>query len=554
MKVATDPFKNLSLAKKFGYGVGAIMAVTLTVTIFMFLALRGVNQSAERQSQILPNLQNFAGNTPQQSNTLALLEQNTKAITEQASKGTVILFSLVGVIVLLVFLVCVYIIYSVSVPAKQLMQKTREVAAGKLDNLVDIDSRDELGQLASAFNQMTARLSESYQNLEAKIQERTQDLQKFRLAVESTSDHIIITDPAGVILYANKAAEKITGYGQKEMLGKTPALWGNKMPKEFYKNMWDVIKKGKSTFKGEINNTRKNGEEYLAEVEVSPVLDDTGKVIFFVGIERDVTHDREVEKAKTEFVSLASHQLRTPLTSIKWYTEELLRGDAGKLGKKQSEFVSQIQTGSRHMVDLVNKLLNVSRIELGSFSTKPETVSLPEIIQEIIAEFRPQITAKQQELKTVYPKTLPQITTDRQLLRVIIQNLISNAVKYTGEKGHIQIKLFLKAPSPLPQRLNPDLPCIFINVTDDGCGIPTHQQDKIFSKFFRADNVHTKDTEGTGLGLYMSKAIIEHIGGALWFESQENKGATFWLAVPLTPPPSVFEHNLRHELALASII
>ena len=149
-----------------------------------------------------------------------------------------------------------------------------------------------------------------------------QDLEKFKLAVENASDQIAITDKEGVVLYINKAVELITGYLAKEIIGqKAGKLWGGLMEKDFYTKMWKIIKEDKIFFKGEIKNKRKNGQIYYAEINISPILDKNDDVEFFVAIERDITQAKDIDRAKTEFVSIAAHQLRTPLSAINWSME-----------------------------------------------------------------------------------------------------------------------------------------------------------------------------------------------------------------------------------------
>ncbi|MDR3549092.1 MAG: PAS domain S-box protein, partial [Candidatus Pacebacteria bacterium] len=139
------------------------------------------------------------------------------------------------------------------------------------------------------------------------------DLEKFKLALDNIADNVIITDPEGIVVYANKAVETVTGYRPEEAVGKkSGALWKAPMPAEYYRHMWDVIKNQKKVFVGEIRNRRKNGMIYTAAISISPVLDKNGDIEFFVSVERDVTKEKEIDRAKSEFMSLASHQLRTP--------------------------------------------------------------------------------------------------------------------------------------------------------------------------------------------------------------------------------------------------
>ena len=190
-----------------------------------------------------------------------------------------------------------------------------------------------------------------------------------------------------------------------------------------------------------------------------------------------------------------------------------------QLTEEQKKYVDEIYKGNQRMVDLVNALLDVSRIELGTFAVEPEPTQLIDIAKSLLKELKSEIDKKKQEIKENYDK-LEKINADPKLIRIVIQNLLSNAVKYTPEKGKVTISILEKEPN------------VEIEVSDTGYGIPKLQQKDIFTKLFRADNVREKDTEGTGLGLYIVKNIVEHSGGKIWFESIENKGTTFYITIP----------------------
>ncbi|MFA6132221.1 MAG: PAS domain S-box protein [Patescibacteria group bacterium] len=348
------------------------------------------------------------------------------------------------------------------------------------------------------------------------------ELEKFKLAVDNVSDHIVITDAEGIVLYSNAAMEKITGYTAAESMGKKAAvLWRLPMSEDYYKKFWDTIKVKKKNFVGDIQNRRKTGEIYDAKISVSPILNHNGEVAFFVGIERDITKEKEVDRAKTEFVSLASHQLRTPLTAINWYVEMLTSGYAGALNIEQKQYLDVVYKSSKRMVGLVNALLNVSRLELGTFTIEPKDCRITEIADSVIDELKPQIDTRRQIFVKEYDPATPIMLLDEKLIRIVFQNLLSNAVKYTQEEGSIKLEIKVKGKN------------LEILVIDSGLGIPKTQQDKIFSKLFRADNVRETDTEGTGLGLYIVKAILDQSGGTIEFKSEENKGTTFTVVLPL---------------------
>jgi PAS domain S-box-containing protein len=469
--------------------------------------------------------------------------------------------------ILLTLMFLSYLIYSRLVrrniidPLKKITDDAEKSFLNNFDSYIDAQSNDEIGYLATQINSLFSEIKKSRLEVDRKVSEQTKsiefqtksledqqsailniledveeekenvkyianDLKKFKLAVENASDHIVITDTDGIIIYANKAVEKITGYKNSETNGikaGSKSLWGGLMNSDFYKELWYTIKIKKKVFLGEVRNKRKNGEQYDASINIAPVFNLEGEVLFFVGIERDITHDKEIDRAKTEFVSLASHQLRTPLSSINWYSEMLLDGDVGKLTEDQKQYIGEIYKGNQRMVGLVNALLNVSRLELGTFSVETDMISIREIIDSLILEMAGMAKDRMIKVSKKIDKNIPRLyRADKNLFRIIVQNFLSNAIKYTNEGGKVLVGV------------NKDTKNIKIYVKDNGYGIPENQKAKIFTKLFRADNVRQMDTEGTGLGLYIIKQIVEACGGKVWFTSKENKGSTFFVTLPLS--------------------
>lgn len=360
------------------------------------------------------------------------------------------------------------------------------------------------------------------------------DMKKFKMAVDDASDHIVITDDNGIVLYANQAVKRITGFPLDQVIGKKAGskdLWGGLMEKIIYDKFWHTIKIKKETYTGELRNKRKNGEIYDAAVSVSPILDQDGKVIFFVGIERDISEAKAVDRAKTEFVSLASHQLRTPLSSINWYTELLIDEYHGKLNEKQKEFIKQVYEHCQRMVELVDSLLNVSRLELGTFMIEPEPLNITAMLNQIIKELTLEIKSKNLKVSTNIEK-FEKLNYDPKLYRIMVENVLTNAIKYSKDAGDIKITLKKAKKDSLVGGKKLEKDCIIYSVKDSGYGIPEEAKDKIFTKLYRADNVRKMITRGTGLGLYIIKQISTTIGGDTWFESQENKGSTFYVMLP----------------------
>ncbi len=489
-----------------------------------------------------------------------LVTETSLAKIENAVFNTIMFLVIIIFLLVALLIALMYRLISIFIrPLEKLKYFVEKISAGDFSQKVDISSGDEFSDLATVFNKMSKDLNDLYKNLDKKVQTKTlevelknkdldqqkiallnvledmeheknkvaslvQDLEKFQLAVENASDHIVITDAAGFILYANKSVERITGFSIKEVVGKkagSKELWGGLMSEEFYKNFWHTIKHQKKAFIGELQNRRKNGEVYDSMASVSPILSKSGEVAYFIGIERDISKEKQIDKAKSEFVSLASHQLRTPLAAINWYAEMLLNGDAGKLKTEQIEYIKEIFDGNQRMIDLVNALLNVSRIELGTLAIDSAPTDIKELADSVLNELAPQLLQKKQKVSKKYAKNLPKINLDAKIMRIVWQNFLSNAVKYTPDGGKITVSIAVSGKDML------------IGVADTGYGIPADQQSKIFTKLFRADNIRDKITDGTGLGLYICKSVIEQFGGKVWFESVENKGTTFYAKLPL---------------------
>src|SRR3989339_442203 len=367
----------------------------------------------------------------------------------------------------------------------------------------------------------------------------------------SIGDGLIATDEKGNTIFINKAAEKLLGIKNEEISGKSffesttiENEEGVAVPLE-KRPIHMALATGTTTTTTTTTTStgptyyyvRKDKTKFPAAITVTPVIL-SGKVIGAIGVFHDITKEREIDHAKSEFVSLASHQLRTPLTAIGWYVEMLQSGDAGVLNDKQNKYLSEIYTGNKRMVELVNALLNVSRMELGTFVVEPEPIDVALLMRSVVDEQKSQIEAKKIKLSEKYAKDLPLFNADPKLLRMVFQNLLSNSVKYTPEGDTIKIDIRLTSdPAHLTKNkvsnVKGKMSDVLITVADTGYGIPENQQDKIFTKFFRGDNVREKDVDGTGLGLYVVKSIIDHSGGKIWFGSEENKGTTFYVTLPL---------------------
>lgn len=461
-----------------------------------------------------------------------------KGILEKLMFTTTLIFLILGIFISA--LISRYIIRG----ARLLEEGSERVAKSNFSQKIEFESEDELGKLAFAFNNMAVQLQELYSTLEKKVKDRTEELAQAKARddaiLESIGDGLVFIDLARKVVIANKAAEEILGWKESEMIGK---LWdelvdakdekGKKIPLETLPTYKILASKTPATITTAASDsyyyTKRDGTVFPVAITASNLLDTQPLGIILVF--RDITRDKEVDRAKSEFVSLASHQLKTPPTAIHWLTERLLSEKTGKLTAKQTEYFNDIRKINQRMIELVNALLNVSRIELGEFAIKPVSKDPCEVVNSVVQELTPLIKNK----KIIIKESLQshrQSMIDVPLFRMVVYNLIANSIQYTPDNGEIRIECkHSKSGEMVGERTIKEDSFILV-VSDNGCGIPKHQQDKIFTKFFRADNAKAIHTYGTGLGLYIVKSILDHSGGSIWFISEENKGAEFYVATP----------------------
>jgi len=342
---------------------------------------------------------------------------------------------------------------------------------------------------------------------------------KFQLIIKHFSDGVLVFNKENKLSLINPQAEEFLGVKEKEVIGKSfPEL--KKLPilkplMNFfgYKKIWGIFKK-------EIFEESEKG--LVLEISAVPLIEMDTKLGTLV-ILHDITREKRVEKLKTEFISLVAHQLRTPLSAIKWALEMTLEDGAGQMTEEQKHLLETTYQSNERMINLIKDLLDVTKIEEGKYIFSSSLEDLETITQETIDSFQKEI--KKKNLKFDFKKPidgkLPKVMVDREKIKLAIGNLIDNAIKYTSLGGEVTVSLKC------------DKLEIEFKVQDSGAGIPKSQQGRVFSKFFRASNAMQMEPDGTGLGLYLTKNIIEAHRGKIGFQSEEGKGSTFWFTLPL---------------------
>ena len=265
------------------------------------------------------------------------------------------------------------------------------------------------------------------------------------------------------------------------------------------------------------------GQRYIEDPQIVSLIVLLATAILFI-IAVIITHSferlAEASRMKSEFISVVSHQLRSPLSNLRWAIELLMSGRLGKIEEKQTEYFRILKENSGRMQELVSDLLTVSRIETATLPLKKKEIFLPDLINKLISEFEPFAKASNVEIEFKSQKDLPKVLADPSQIRLVVENLLDNAIRYIKDKGKAEIRLEKKGKN------------LYFEIKDNGVGIPKEDQKYIFQKFFRSENILRYQTQGSGLGLYITKAIVERSGGKIGFKSQEGVGSTFWFTLP----------------------
>lgn len=382
---------------------------------------------------------------------------------------------------------------------------------------------------------------QSRENLERERWQSQQDLheEKVRDAtiVANIREGVVATDSRGVVQTFNHSAEELFGWSAGEIVGKrfvdmVAAVdeWNN--PLATAERPLQKVLSHPMRLTTTITYRRKDGSKLPAAISARSIVVDN-RIVGAVGTIRDISEELAVERAKSEFVTLASHQLRTPIAAIGWFSEMLLHGDAGKLSEEQHDYTQQIYNSNQRLAAIVEALLMASSLELGSLPIKPQPVDLPALTKKILHTVLGRLTQpKELHISEQYDQGLTKLSFDPSATRMIIQTLISNAVKYTPTDGHLTITLAHSDHSLHAGSKG----SIVIEVVDTGVGIPKKEQPKVFSKLFRATNIKETDTDGTGMGLYIVKEVVEYVGGTITFSSNEH-GSRFSVLLPIEGMP-----------------
>ncbi len=351
-----------------------------------------------------------------------------------------------------------------------------------------------------------------------------QEKRRLDAILEFSGDGVAILDGAHSINRFNRALSKMTGIAPASAIGRrfedvvrVVDQRAGRTLSEAEANGWPLVGSGEPLFlEGDL--VQPNGKRVSVEINFSPLFDRDKRLVNIIANVRDITRFREADEMKSTFISIVSHELKTPVALIKGYASTLRRQDAQWDEATVRESLQVIEEESDRLARLIDDLLDATRVQTGNFRLTPVEVDLDDLVRNVTRKFQSQ-TSRHTLIADV-PSNLPIVHADEARITQVLNNLLSNAIKYSPEGGEIRVS---SAVTPKE---------VIISVSDQGNGISAEDQKQLFTRFFRANNALTRKTQGAGLGLYLSKAIIEAHGGRIWVESDGKHGARFSFSLP----------------------
>jgi NtrC-family two-component system sensor histidine kinase KinB len=442
--------------------------------------------------------------------------ERTQSIASQTAFG-MMLASIITLI--LSILATAWLIRGIITPAERLTERVKQIGAGMLDLKTDVLADDEIGQLSREFNKMTERLTRfERMNIDQILSEK----RKAEVIVQSIADGLIMTDAALRVVHLNRVVADLFRLSEAEVIGRPLA---SVIPDDRVGAMMASAIQGEPAGEGKTNLLSfVRGEKTLYfRPKLTRILDLEGALYGVLLLLQDVTQFKELDHLKSDFIATLSHEFRTPVTSINMSVDILSQGILGNLNERQKELIVSAKEDCFRLTKLARELLQLSKLESGRIELKNEELDLRKLIESTIRPLRVQFQEKGVQLHAELPGDLPRLFGDEQQLSWVINNLVTNALKYTEAEGHVTL------------RAHEDQGEIVVEVEDTGVGIAPEHLETIFDKFVQVKRTSDTTPGSVGLGLAIAKEIVELYGGRIWASSAVGRGSTFSFSLPLHP-------------------
>jgi len=449
------------------------------------------------------------------------INQDAMTLTEDklnqtASDATLTVITISIVAVFLSFFTSIRFSRSIILPAEKLTRSVRNISSGQLNQKIDLNTDDEIGELSREFNKMTERLR-TYEQMN--IQQLIAEKKKSETIVENIADPVIVTDKNGVLVLMNQAAAAVF-----DVRG---ADWQGKFVREVVGNQsWAEMLELGGTRRIEQEHrdplfafTRNDLKLYFRPRQAH-IVDEHGYIQGVVTLLQDVTRFKNLDRMKSEFIATVSHELRTPLTSLSMGIDILSQEVIGSVNQRQKDLLIAAKDDSERLRKLVKELLDLSKLESGKYEMKKEFVDFRRLVTDAVRPLSLPFEEKHIRLELTIPEHLPAFSADSHQLAWVITNLLSNALRYTDTGGKVQLTAREEKQG------------LFVTVADTGHGISQENLETVFDKFVQVKS-STETTPGSvGLGLAIAREVVEAHGGRIWVESQVGIGSTFFFTIP----------------------
>ncbi|AQW21146.1 cell wall metabolism sensor histidine kinase WalK [Lentilactobacillus curieae] len=441
------------------------------------------------------------------------VKANLDTVYQQINSITVIYLFAASIAIILGLLISIVISRAITKPIEEMKQQTLRIARGDYSGQVHVYGNDELGQLASAVNNLSVRVEESHESTES-------ERRRLDSVLANMTDGVLATDRRGNVIIINETAASFLDLKEGDAMGRS-ILDVLDIQKDY--NLRDLLEQPDEV----ILDLSNDEQDLILHAHFSLIQRESGFISGLVCVLRDITEQQRIDQDRKQFVSNVSHELRTPLTSVRSYIEALSDG-AWQDEKLAPKFLKVTQDETDRMIRMINDLLTLSRMESGTQKMETEMVNINELFNYVLNRFdmiikKDDHPEKTYSIKRYFTKRDLWVELDTDRFTQVLDNIMNNAIKYSPDGGIVTCRLYETRNK------------VIMSISDQGLGIPRKDLPHIFDRFYRVDKARSRKQGGTGLGLAISKEVVEALGGQLWAESIEGKGSTFYIALPYEP-------------------